>query len=118
MNTSGCTKMYKTHIKWNLFLDDERDPPNDGRDWIIARNFSEAAALINSRGLPNHMSLDHDLGEGHMTGYDFVKYVVEVMIENGMPEDFTFNVHSMNPIGAKNILEYLQWALPNLEKFK
>ena len=45
------------------------------------------------------ISLDHDLG-GKFTGYDLAKFIVEHKIPLA-----GFNVHSMNPVGRKNIRE-------------
>ena len=47
------------------------------------------------------ISFDHDLGGG-MTGYDVAKYIVE----NEHKLD-GFTVHSMNPVGAQNIIDLL-----------
>ena len=30
--------------KYNLFLDDERFPPDDGREWVVARSVVDAIA--------------------------------------------------------------------------
>ena len=32
-------------MTWNLFLDDERFPPDDGRDWVIARSYGDAMVV-------------------------------------------------------------------------
>ncbi len=96
-----------------LFLDDERFPANDGHDWIIVRSFDEAISHVSKHGLPNHVSFDHDLGEGK-NGYDFVKWLVEQdLTESGkiIPEGFTYYTHSQNPIGVANINAYLQHYL-------
>ena len=47
------------------------------------------------------ISFDHDLGSG-LTGYDAAKYIVE----NEHRLD-GFSVHSMNPVGAQNIIDLL-----------
>lgn len=96
-------------MSWNLFLDDERDPPNDGREWVICRNVAVALAEIINRGMPSYISFDHDLGENEQTGYDFVKILVDDAVDFPdrkdlqFPADFTFYVHSQNPIGKANI---------------
>jgi hypothetical protein len=44
------------------------------------------------------------------TGYDFAKWLVFRDLQDRgdfLPKDFDFIVHSMNPVGAKNIREYL-----------
>ncbi|WP_371131695.1 cyclic-phosphate processing receiver domain-containing protein [Sulfuricurvum sp.] len=44
------------------------------------------------------------------SGYDFAKWLVEMDMDGKIhiPEDFYFTVHSANPVGAKNIQEYLR----------
>jgi hypothetical protein len=38
------------------------------------------------------------------TGYDLAKFIVDFVIDNNSDlSNFKFNVHSANPIGAKNI---------------
>jgi hypothetical protein len=111
-----------------LFLDDERVPSdvtwvNIARttEWVIVRSNDAAVTWVLENGFPDIISFDHDLGyEAFDTnengiiivtdatetksGYDFAKWLVEYDMETGlMPANFTFTVHSMNPIGAKNI---------------
>lgn len=98
-------------MTWNLFLDDERFPPNDGREWVIARNGMEATYAIAERGCyPSYISFDHDLGDEDdgETGYDYAKRLVEMDMDTDFPkykfsDDFSFYVHSQNPIGKANI---------------
>jgi hypothetical protein len=68
-------------------------------------------------GFPDFISFDHDLSDAHYggdyskekTGYDFAKWLIEYdMDTNIMPEDFAFTVHSMNPVGARNIQRLLE----------
>lgn len=98
-----------------IFLDDERDPPDDGRVWLVARSYEAAKALIEWFGCPYYISFDHDLGDG-LTGYDLAKYLVEKDIENRIiPCNFTFYVHSQNPIGKANIEGLLNNYLKYIE---
>jgi hypothetical protein len=93
-----------------LFLDDERFPVENGYSWTIVRNYDEAAHYVLKHGMPCHASFDHDLGQ-EKSGYDFVKWLVELdmtMNGNTIPKDFTYYVHSQNPIGVANINAYLQ----------
>lgn len=95
-------------MTWNLFIDDERDPPNDGREWVVARDQFNALMEIFVRGMPKYISFDHDLGENKYTGYDIVKEIVEIDMNNSdskynFSENFDFYVHSQNPVGKANI---------------
>ena len=94
-------------MRYALFLDDERFPSIYG-ETVIARNFDDACYCVESLGVPYYISFDHDLGEGK-DGYDFAKWMVDYILTNRLqlPPDFDFYVHSMNPVGAKNIREYM-----------
>ncbi|KAJ31750.1 cyclic-phosphate processing receiver domain-containing protein [Sulfitobacter pontiacus] len=98
-------------MSYPLFIDDERDPPADRQQWRIGRNLREVALIIKELGPPNFISFDHDLGENEPTGYDIAKKLVAGDLgelagndfERGLPTDFSFYVHSQNPVGAENI---------------
>lgn len=115
---------------WELFLDDYRHPNQVFRDkraldgqMRIARSSQEAKTMLESYGCPTFISFDHDLADDHYvgmpeynanskeeTGYDFAKWLVWKDLETlgkFIPKEFAFNVHSMNPVGAANIREYL-----------
>ena len=91
-------------MSWNLYLDDIRNP--EDKKYTIARSVKEAKKLIQKKGFPSHMSLDHDLGEGE-TGYDFVKWIVKEYTNKSLPS-FTFQVHSSNPVGKENMEKFLE----------
>jgi hypothetical protein len=107
-------------MKYKLFLDDERYPPDNDAEWRIARNFDDACWYIREYGLPYHISFDHDLAFDHYilgkpherTGLDVAKWFANHVIENGLKlKDFTFYVHSQNPVGAENIQAYMEQFL-------
>lgn len=94
-----------------LFLDDLRNPPT--LTWCVARSYEEAVTLVQKHGFPEHVSFDHDLGDGP-TGMDFAHYLIAIDLDHGiMPKNFTYTVHSANPIGAENIAtlldRYIRW---------
>lgn len=85
---------------YKLYLDDERFPKLSD-DWIIVRSFDEFIKIILDKGLPSHISFDHDLGDNVPTGFDCVKWMI-----HGMKYDLRnvdINVHSANPVGRDNI---------------
>jgi hypothetical protein len=115
---------------YSLFLDDIRFPaypssdPNDLSHWEICRTMQAAVDLVLARGLPQHIAFDHDLGwdtlqpiEGSFliappgegkempSGFDFAKWLVESDLNGtiNLPEDFSWSIHSSNPVGAENI---------------
>ena len=103
-----------------LWLDDERDPhdpssrsrrptydkDNDEVVWI--KSYDEFVAHIEQNGLPDKIYFDHDLGEGK-TGYDATKWLVQYCMDH-KKELPIYYIHSMNPVGAKNIKDYLVFA--------
>lgn len=110
-----------------LYLDDVRIPTEG--NWQVVRSYDEFVTHIRTNGLENYevISLDHDLGEGAMveyytnvkpnyelnyeripekTGMDCARWLVaEVM--NKQIQLPTIYVHSANPIGAANIMGYI-----------
>lgn len=87
-------------MSYKLFIDDERDPVTN--DWVIIRSSAEAIEYVRQHGMPQEISFDHDLG-GDDTSRVFIKWLVDAFCEYtvSFPEDFTFSVHSQNPIGAE-----------------
>lgn len=89
-------------MTYKMFIDDERFPV-DGDDSIICRGMYGFKWITDRYGFPYYISFDHDLGDGP-TGYDIAKYIVSCDLDGGvLPEDFSFYVHSQNPIGKANI---------------
>jgi|688.fasta_scaffold349784_2 hypothetical protein len=116
---------------YNLFLDDIRNPkdcclymPNpkfySDNQFVIVRNYDEFVNFIKKNGLPNIISFDHDLSdidystpECEKTGMDCAKWLVDYCMNTGkdIPD---YIIHSMNPVGGKNIFMYLD----NYRKFQ
>lgn len=124
-----------------LYLDDVRDPhPSHGFD--VVRNFAEFVSYIISNGIPDVISFDHDLGENHEllqgqqwsaypelvekgevnlnefgeTGYDIAKWLVDYCRENNLKLKEVF-VHSMNPVGAQNIINIINPFLSEIGSY-
>lgn len=110
-----------------LYLDDVRIPTEG--DWEVVRNYEEFVSHIQINGLENYevISLDHDLGEGAMveyytnvkpnyeldykripekTGMDCVRYLISEAIDKKITLPKIY-VHSANPIGAANMMGYI-----------
>ncbi|QQN68140.1 cyclic-phosphate processing receiver domain-containing protein [Comamonas testosteroni] len=100
----------------NLFLDDERFPPNQGGPWHVVRSTEEAADYVSNNGVPDLISFDHDLG-GEDTAIRFVNWLINRDLESPgfIGPNFRFVIHSQNPVGAKNLehllSRYLQFRL-------
>lgn len=97
-----------------------------GGSCVIMSNYDQFVTKIQEDGLSKFISFDHDLADFHYkamlrecngeenvdygsekTGYDCTKWLVEYCLDNALriPE---FQVHSLNPIGTKNIEMYLE----------
>lgn len=99
-------------------------------NWNVVRNYDEFVKYIEENGLPDLISFDHDLADEHYTlseywdnynkskeyqdsqnyrektGLDCAKWLVDYCIDNKvkLPQ---FMVHSINPVGADYIRNYL-----------
>ena len=62
---------------WCLFLDDLRNPSDvheDAMGWVVLRTSVDAINFVREHGMPEVMSLDHDLG-GDDTAMQFLKWM-------------------------------------------
>ena len=117
----------KNNDKLYLYLDDVRIPK--ANNWEVVRNYDEFVAHIKLKGLGAYevISLDHDLGEGAMveyytnvkpnyeldynriaekTGMDCARWLVAESMNTKIPLPAIY-VHSANPIGAANMMGYI-----------
>lgn len=114
-----------TEGSYKMFLDDLRDVdkyyPNE--EFVVVRSYKEAVDYVKKHGLPGFVSFDHDLGfestsntestsvtDQEENGYTFAKFLVEYMLDQKIVTPFEYNVHSANPVGALNIMSYLENA--------
>lgn len=106
----------ETQQSYKMFLDDLRDVEQyyPGEGFVVCRTHQEAVKYVEEHGLPEFVSFDHDLGdtdnENEETGYTFCKYLIDYMMDRQIAKVFGYNVHSANPVGAKNISSYLDNA--------
>lgn len=120
----------------NIFLDDCRSPSDVTWQelpvicWQIIRNYDDFVKFVTENGLPEYVALDHDLAPEHYresmynpdkhynnyytdgtfkikTGYDCAKWLCNYCQEKQLKFP-KYIVHSMNPIGRTNILEYIR----------
>jgi hypothetical protein len=107
---------------YSMYLDDIRNPktkPPVGDEWVVVRSVVDALSIIITMRYPSHISFDHDLGKDALTGYDLAKKLVEMDVEGDyvtFPRNFTYNVHSANPVGRDNIIGLLDGYFKFKEK--
>jgi len=124
-------------MKYKIYLDDERTP-ND-KTWIVVRNYGQFIKMVSDIGLENisTISFDHDLGDTAIeefynnvmnrgildydniqekTGYDAAKWLVGHYMDNFTSPFPQVYVHSANPIGASNIIGYVNGFLKHIGK--
>lgn len=100
---------------YSMFLDDERYPADEFNP-TICRNVRQATIIMNECGCPVFISFDHDLGDNEPTGYDLAKWMIEKDLDSAgqfIPDEFTFDIHSQNPVGSENIRKLLTNYLLN-----
>lgn len=92
-------------IPYRMFLDDERDPPNDGEPWVTVRTVPEARSYIEAHGTPEFVSFDHDLGKGEEDGIKLASHLIDLDMDSNLKllDGFQWYVHSQNPPGRENI---------------
>ena len=89
----------------NPFLNVEGKVPTEYFDIVWALNYEQFTAIIEKFGLPDGISFDHYLAD-EKTGYDCAKWLCYYCAEKGLPLPRCY-VHSVNPVGADNIKNYL-----------
>lgn len=118
---------------WILMLDDLRDfkmvkipEAYVFCERVLVKTYAEFTKIINERGLPSAVFLDHDLGplslkeclrakgsgfnyfnlKDEKTGFDAARFLINYCKDNKkkLPK---YHCHSMNHIGCKNILDLL-----------
>jgi len=110
-----------------LFLDDIRTPETANSymqlpiytqaDWVVVRNYDEFVSWVETNGVPDLISFDHDLADAHYnqqnfeykddeeekTGYHCAKWLIDYCLDHKKKVPTRIIVHSMNPIGSLNI---------------
>lgn len=85
-----------------IYLDDVREAPEG------YQLFTTAEQLILFLGTTpwneiEEISLDHDLGEDRMTGYDVLRFIEEEVRTQDREVYFWVTIHSANPVGRSNM---------------
>lgn len=96
-----------------MWLDDVRDPPGTG--WIICRTPQDFATILYDPDIQIIcVSFDHDLGcvdsntNEEITGYTCARWLEKRLRSDSNYRIPDMRVHSMNPVGQKNIVHVIQ----------
>ena len=81
-----------------LYLDDLRETPEG---WERVYSVEQAIAFFVGFGVPEVLSLDHDLGTWSKHGGDAIKFVDWMCMNNEFPPVVMF--HTSNPVGRENM---------------
>lgn len=98
--------MLEYTMTYKIYLDDLRAPPDSS--WMVARTVDAAKHLISEYGVPNEMSLDHDLGTG-IDAPELLKWIATEFMDGRMPRSILttkVTVHSANIPGILNLRGY------------
>jgi len=119
-------------MKKALYLDDVRTPTTTipgYEPWYVVRNYEEFVKWITENGIPDLISLDHDLAEEHMsdffkqvsltgyqipdyesykekTGLDCARWLAQHIQDNNLVLK-AVSIHSHNPVGAANLHSFV-----------
>lgn len=98
----------------DIFLDDLRPCPK-GFTWIKNVDYliHEFKCRRDSKLKINILSLDHDLGENELTGYDFCKWLVEEGYDNPEIYPNIIYLHTDNGVGRDNMYQLLSRYKPD-----
>ena len=89
-----------------LWIDDMRRPPST--DWLWCKSVNGAKSVIYAYETNMHddtitIDLDHDAGDYANQGGDYIKFL-DWLEEMGIVDTgYFFHIHSMNPVGRKNM---------------
>jgi len=95
----------------NIYLDDLRPCPER---FVLAKDVTQCCIFIQNNEV-NILSLDHDLGETE-TGYDLVKWLVEVGADNPKIYPKIIFLHTADPVGRRNMFQLLDRYKPDWVK--
>jgi len=95
-----------------IFIDDIREV-NDNK-WIIFRTYEQFIPFfINNYKIIDLISLDHDMGNNKMTGYEFLNWLESKIFHVEFKNVPNIQIHSQNPVGRINMNKVIK----SIEKF-
>lgn len=89
-----------------IWLDDVRKAPSG---WIHIETVEELIPFFEKNyNKIKEMSLDHDLGEDVMSGYEFITWLEEKVFTGKYKNIPKIKIHSANPVGRKKMTQGLE----------
>lgn len=82
-----------------VYLDDVRKAP---QGWILVKTPQEVINYLKT-GKVKEISLDHDLGLAHETGYDVILWMEEAVFDRELKSLPKINIHTANPVGYRKM---------------
>lgn len=101
---------------FKLFIDDLKAAPEG---FTLARNSAEAISMIKSKGMPEYVSFDYDLGlgpdsiDGNDNGMIILDFIID-NVKNGtlkIPTGFGYDIHSSNIFAARKMRQKMDELL-------
>src|SRR5574343_2097909 len=93
-------------MSYKIYIDDERELPENYKDFYLVRTVREAITLIKEKGMPEFISFDYYLDYG--TTLPLIEYMYyELKFHNLKLSENGFNyaVHSSSSDGKEKIIE-------------
>jgi hypothetical protein len=88
-----------------IWLDDVRPAPSG---WIHIETVEELIPFFEKNYKKvSYMSLDHDLGDNIMSGYDFITWLEQRIFTGKFKSIPDIKIHSANPVGKRKMLQGL-----------
>ena len=102
-----------------LWIDDVRTPPMEDKpmdQWVWAKTPLDAYLIISTLiDQIDEISFDHDLG-GELTSMPVAVYIEGLVLGNKLGRIPVLHVHSMYPVGRKNLLAAIDSIRRHAEK--
>lgn len=95
-----------------IWLDDMREAPPG---WVRVHTVEELIGIFSINNT-EQISLDHDLGDGLQTGYDFLRWLEAQAYINNWKKIPEIKIHSANPVGMRNMRSAINGIERILEK--
>ena len=96
-----------------LYLDDIRQLPHTGENWVLCRTVRTMREILEERGIPSVMSFDYELGhtDHGNTGHDAVESFLEYLLSNpqeGEGVEVEVRLHTSSGYGEARMAQLIK----------